>query len=117
MAKANLAQLLADGFVFLILRPHFQPFSQKRNAALRFDNFAAQFVIATIHGRNTVCLQKIDQRNIFFESLDSDILGSWNGILPRLEKKIHDTFLALGLGRLLLALVIQPGNAGFDFFQ
>jgi hypothetical protein len=44
-------------------------------------------------------------------------LRSWSGVLPRLEKKIHDAFLALGLGGLLLAPVIQPGNAGFDFFQ
>ena len=44
-------------------------------------------------------------------------MRSRSGVLPRLEKKIRDALFSLGLGGLLLAPVIQPGEVGFDFFQ
>ena len=54
LGRGNLVQLLANGLVFLILRLHFLSFSQNRNAALRFYDFAAQVVVIAVHGSNLV---------------------------------------------------------------
>ena len=104
LGRGNLVQFLADGLVLLILRPHLQSFIQNSQPALRLYNFAAQIIIAAVHGgnlfvkfrhgRNTVCLQEIEKSNIFFEGLDLGILGSQGGVLSLLEMPFCSIWLA-----------------------
>ena len=71
LARFHLVQLLANGLVLLILRPHFLPFIQGGKAAFGLDTFTAQIIIGVIHGRdffikllhrsNTAALQKHQQ--------------------------------------------------------
>ena len=61
-ARFHLVQLLANGLVFLILCPHFQPFIQDGKAVLLAHDFAAQIVIIFVHGGNFFI--KLFQENI-----------------------------------------------------
>ena len=90
LARFRLVQLLANRLVLFVLRPHFQPFIQDSEAALSFDNFAAQIVIGIIHGRdffikllhgsNAVALQKGQQFCVLLEGLNP--AGTVAGFVP-----------------------------------
>ena len=52
LARFHLVQLLADGLVLLILRPHLQTLIQNSNAAFGFDDLTTEIVIVLVHGRD-----------------------------------------------------------------
>ena len=71
--------LNTDRLVLLIVRPHFKMLVERLQFSFRADDLTAQIIVATVdrsdlfvdllHSRETVRLQKVEQRSMFFQLL------------------------------------------------